>query len=95
MIANKEALGKLPADQQAVLRKVVTDDTAWITKTLTEEEADLRGKMKDAGLILTTATPAEINEGQKKMTEYWDDWSKGQSPEAQEALSKVRKALGR
>lgn len=95
MIANKEALGKLPADQQSALRKVVTDSTAWITKTLSDEESDLRGKMVAAGLVVTTATAAEINEGQQKMKEYWDEWAKGQSPETQEALSKVRKALGR
>jgi TRAP-type C4-dicarboxylate transport system substrate-binding protein len=95
MIANKEALAKLPADQLAALRKVVTDSTAWITSTLTSEESELRDKMKAAGLVVTAATPAEINEGQKKMTEYWDEWAKTQTPETADALAKVRKALGR
>lgn len=95
VIANKEALGKLPADQQSALRKVVTDSTAWITTTLTGEENDLRDKMKAAGLVVTDATQAEINEGQKKMTEYWDSWAKTQTPETADALAKVRKALGR
>ncbi len=95
MIANKEALGKLPADQQAALRKVCTDDTAWITKTLTDEENDLREKMKAAGLVVTDAKQAEIDEGQKKMIEYWDSWSKTQTPDVADALAKVRKELGR
>jgi TRAP-type C4-dicarboxylate transport system substrate-binding protein len=95
VIANKSAFGKLSADDQAALRKVCTDDTAWITKTLADEEQDLRDKMKAAGLIITDATPQDIAAGQKKMTEYWEEWAKTQSPEAQEALAKVRKELGR
>jgi len=95
MVANKEALGKLPADQAAALRKVVTESTDWITKTLSAEENDLRDKMKAAGLVVTDATAAEVNEGQKKMKEYWDEWAKAQTPETADVLAKVRKALGR
>jgi TRAP-type C4-dicarboxylate transport system substrate-binding protein len=95
IIANKEALAKLPEDQRAALRHTVTDSGTWVTQTLAGEEQDLRQKMKSAGLIITDAAAQDIQQGQQKMAAYWDEWAKTQTPETVEALGKVRKALGR
>lgn len=95
IIVNKESLGKLPADQQAALRKGASEGGAWIVKSLADEEQDLRSKMQTAGLVVTQATPAEIEQGQAKMKSYWDEWAKKQPAEVAEALVKVRAALGR
>lgn len=95
IIANKESVGKLPADQRAALQKAASEGGAWNFKTLAEEEQDLRQKMQAAGLVVTAAPASEIAEGQAKMAAYWEDWAKKQSAETVEALAKVRKTLGR
>ena len=43
----------------------------------------------------TTATPEEYKRGAERMASYWDEWAKAKGAETQEALKKVREALGR
>lgn len=95
IIVNKEALAKLPADQQAAVRKGASEGGAWTVKTLADEEQELRGKMQAAGLVVTQAPAADVEQGQAKMKAYWDEWAKKQPTEVAEALVKVRAALGR
>ena len=95
IIVNKEALAKLPADQQAAVRKGASEGGAWTVKTLADEEQELRGKMQAAGLVVTQAPAADVEQGQAKMKAYWDEWAKKQPTEVAEALAKVRAALGR
>jgi TRAP-type C4-dicarboxylate transport system substrate-binding protein len=95
IIANKEALEKLPESERSVVRQGAADCGTWVTQTLAGEEQDLREKMKAAGLIVTEVQPQDLQLGQQNMTSYWDEWAKTQPPEIVEALGKVRKALGR
>ena len=46
-------------------------------------------------MIQTTATPDEYKRGAERMASYWDEWAKAKGAETQEALKKVREALGR
>ena len=45
-------------------------------------------------MIQTTATPDEYKRGAERMASYWDEWAKAKGAETQEALKKVREALG-
>jgi TRAP-type transport system periplasmic protein len=59
------------------------------------EEAQSVELLKLAGYTFTLARPAEIARAVEAMRPYWDQWAKVRGPQAVEALSKVRTALGR
>jgi len=46
-------------------------------------------------MIQSAATPDDYKRGAERMTDYWDDWAKRHGKDAQEALKKVREAVGR
>ena len=60
--------------------------------TRISEEA---AKRKAEGLTFTDATPADYKKGAERMAPYWDEWAKNKGADTQEALKKVREALGR
>lgn len=95
IIANKEAYDKLSPEAQAKLRKAVEEAGPWITTTMREDEQDLTRKLAEAGIVVTEAKPAEVQEAQKTMASYWDEWAKSHGPDAVEALGKIRAAVGR
>ena len=92
---NKEAYAKLPADQREVLTKAVVELAPKMTKLMFEEEGQEKAKRKAEGMIQTAATPDDYKRGAERMASYWDEWAKRQGAETQEALKKVREALGR
>lgn len=95
VIANKEAYAKLPANYRDVLTKAVVDLSPKITRMLADEESEEKAKRKAEGMVQTTATAAEIKLGAERMESFWNDWAKTKGAETQEALKKVREALGR
>jgi TRAP-type C4-dicarboxylate transport system substrate-binding protein len=95
IVANKEAYAKLPADYRDVLTKAVVELSPKMTKMMEAEESEEKAKRKAEGMVQTTATPAEYKLGAERMASYWDDWAKAKGAETQEALKKVREALGR
>ena len=66
-----------------------------MTKLLAEEESQEKAKRQAEGMIQTAATAADYKLGAERMAPYWDEWAKRQGAETQEALKKVREALGR
>lgn len=95
VIANKEAFDALSPDAQGKLRKAVTEATPWITATMREDEQELTRKLAEAGITVTAAKPEDVQDAQKAMAPYWDEWAKAHGPDAIEALGKIRTALGR
>jgi TRAP-type C4-dicarboxylate transport system substrate-binding protein len=66
-----------------------------MTKLLFEEESQEKAKRQAEGMIQTSATEADYKRGAERMASYWDEWAKRNGKESQEALKKVREALGR
>lgn len=95
VIANKESFDKLSPDAQGKLRKAVAEAVPWITATMREDEQELTRKLAAAGITVTEAKPEDVQEAQKTMAPYWDEWAKSRGPDAVEALGKIRTALGR
>jgi TRAP-type transport system periplasmic protein len=92
---NKEAYAKLPADQREVLTKAIVELAPKMTKLLFEEESQEKAKRQAEGMIQTAATREDYKRGAERMTSYWEEWAKPKGAETQEALKKVREALGR
>lgn len=95
IIANKERLAKLPANYREVLTKAVVELAPKMTKMMAAEESEEKAKRKAEGLTFTDATPADYKKGAERMASYWDEWARNKGAETQEALKKVREALGR
>jgi TRAP-type C4-dicarboxylate transport system substrate-binding protein len=95
IIVNKEAFAKLTPDTQAKLRRIVDEVAPWITAELKKDEIEVTAQLQAAGIVVTEASKADIEQGPKVMAGYWDEWAKSRGPEAAEALQKVRAALGR
>ena len=95
IVVNKEAFAKLPANYRDILTKVVVELSPKMTQMMAQEEGEEKAKRKAEGMIQTTATPDEYKRGAERMASYWDEWAKTKGAETQEALKKVREALGR
>jgi TRAP-type transport system periplasmic protein len=95
LAVNKEAYAKLPAAQREALTKAVVELAPKMTKLLFEDEESEKAKRKAEGMIQSAATPEDYKRGAERMADYWDDWAKRHGKDAQEALKKVRDAVGR
>ena len=95
IVVNKEAFAKLPANYRDILTKAVVELSPKMTQMMAQEEGEEKAKRKAEGMIQTTATPDEYKRGAERMASYWDEWAKAKGAETQEALKKVREALGR
>ncbi len=92
---NKEAFAKLPANQREILTKAIVELSPKMTEMLFAEEGEEKAKRKAEGMVQTDATPSDYKRGAERMASYWDEWAKPKGAETQEALKKVREALGR
>jgi TRAP-type C4-dicarboxylate transport system substrate-binding protein len=95
IVVNKEAYAKLPANYRDSLNKAVVELSPKMTQMMAQEEGEEKAKRKAEGMVQTTATPEEYKRGAERMASYWDEWAKAKGAETQEALKKVREALGR
>jgi TRAP-type transport system periplasmic protein len=95
LAVNKEAYAKLPAAQREALTKAVVVLAPKMTKLLFEDEESEKAKRKAEGMIQSAATPDDYKRGAERMADYWDDWAKRHGKDTQEALKKVREAVGR
>jgi TRAP-type C4-dicarboxylate transport system substrate-binding protein len=95
IIVNKDAFDRLSPELQALVRKVVTEQTRWIEDTMEAQDNDATRELAAGGMVTTTATPDEIASAYKLMVPYWDQWAKAKGPVAVEALAKVKAGLGR
>jgi TRAP-type C4-dicarboxylate transport system substrate-binding protein len=94
-VVNKSSFEKLPADTQALMRKLAAEAATWITDEQFKDEGLVREQLKAAGMIITPALPEDLKAGVDKLRDFWSEWAKTRGPEAVEALDKVRASLGR
>lgn len=94
-IVNKAAYDKLKPETREALRKVVEDMSPKATAVLMSEESTLTKQFAETGMVVTEPTKEQIDSAVKALSPYWDTWAKNQGPVAEEALAKVRAALGR
>jgi TRAP-type C4-dicarboxylate transport system substrate-binding protein len=94
-VVNRAAFEKLPADMQALMRKLSAEAASWITEEQFKDEGMVRDQLKAAGMIITPALPEDMKAGVEKLKDFWGEWAKTRGPDTVEALGKVREALGR
>ena len=95
IVANQEALRRLPEGIEPVLRAAAAETVAWIAAAQDQEEAQLVRQLGNEGLKATPVNPAEIQDGITKLPSYWDSWVRLRGPEMESLLVTVRQALDR
>jgi TRAP-type C4-dicarboxylate transport system substrate-binding protein len=95
IIVNADAFGKLPADMQAKVRKIVADAMPQVTQALLDDEDAFTKKFQADGIVVTLPNPNDVKEVGTQFAPFWDSWAKTRGPETVETLSKVRAVLGR
>lgn len=93
IIVNKDEFDALDKPVQKKLRDIAQQVGRETTDTLRDNEASVTQTMADNGMVVTPAKPADIDEGIKRMKDYWDQWAREQGPQTVEALKKVRAAI--
>jgi TRAP-type C4-dicarboxylate transport system substrate-binding protein len=94
-VVNKEAMDKLPAATQKIVRDAGLAWSDWATKEMNRQEDEVTAQFGKEGMVLTAATPAEIAEATEKMQPYWADWAKAHGADSTAALAAIRAAVGR
>lgn len=94
IIVNTRALERLSPEDQAIVRKAAIEAAAWTTDQLESSETEITKDLAAKGMVITQASQADIDKAIATMQDYWVEWAKGVSPKAEEALAKVRAAVG-
>jgi len=94
-IINDDALSGLSRESQKVVKDVFAARLTGLSDKIADADVTLLDKMKGQGMGSVAATPDEVARSEKLMEPFWEQWAKERGPEAQEALAKVRAALGR
>ncbi len=94
-IVNKKAFLKLPPAHQTKLREIVARIAPTITEQMRKDEAEVTEQLRKKGMIVTEAKPGDYETAAKKMGGFWEKWAKSHGTEHLEALSRVRKAVGK
>jgi TRAP-type C4-dicarboxylate transport system substrate-binding protein len=94
-VVNKEAMDKLSPATQKIVRDAGATWSEWATTEMNRQEDEVTAQFGKEGMVLATATPAEIADATEKMLPYWTDWAKAHGADATAALAKIRAAVGR
>ena len=95
IVANQEALRRLPEGLEPVLRETAAEAGAWLAQVQDQEEAQLLRQLGGEGLKTAPLSPEELQDGISKLPSYWDSWVRLRGPEVETLLVSVRQALDR
>ena len=97
IVANQEALRRLPEGIEPVLRAAADEAVAWLAQAQAQdqEQAQLLRQMAGEGLKATPLGREELQDGIAKLPSYGDSWVRLRGPEVEGLLVSVRQALDR
>lgn len=95
ILVNKGAWEKLPAATRTKVQALVDEHTKKIGAAMAAEDAELTRKLSEMGVTITEPSAADLAEAEKRVTPYWKEWGEKRGGVSQEALQKVRAAVGR
>lgn len=94
LIVNKGAWDKLAPEVRSQVQALVNEHTQRISAAMAAEDESLTQKLAEAGMVVTTPSAADLAEAERRISPYWKEWGE-KRPASQEALLKVRAAVGR
>lgn len=93
VIVNKQAFEKLPSDLQQKIRDAARKDAAELTRELAASEDDVTQQLKAKGMVVTVPNDEARKQAAALVRDYWDQWAKTVSPDAVQALARIRTAI--
>lgn len=94
-IVNENAFESLSDEHQQAVRDTVEQLAPETTKLIASEEVEITDKLRADGMTVTEAGEEELTKASAQMAPYWQQWAENLGPDAVEALTKVREAIGR
>ncbi|ROZ68777.1 TRAP transporter substrate-binding protein DctP [Ramlibacter sp. WS9] len=94
ILVNKDAWDKLSPATRTKVQALVDEHTKRITAAMAAEDEELTKKLAAGGMTVTEPSKAELAEAEKRISPYWKEWGE-KRPASNEALQKVRAAVGR
>jgi len=82
------------APARALLEAYARKDAAELTRELADSEDQVTAQLKAKGMVVTIPDDEARKQATAKVRDYWDQWAKSVSPDAVQALAKVRAAIG-
>ncbi len=95
ILVNDEAWSELDPAVQEKVREIVQREMPKITAQMFAEEEEITEQLAAKGMVVTRPTAEEIAAAREKVASFWDEWASSHGSEHQEALAKVRAAIGR
>ena len=95
ILVNKGAWEKLQPPVRAKVQAIVDEHTRKIGAAMAAEDEELTKKLAGGGITVTEPSAADLAEAEKRVAPYWKEWGEKRSGAPQEALQKVRAAVGR
>ena len=94
VIVNKAAFEKLSPEMQQKFRDAARKDAAELTQELAASEDDVTQQLKAKGMVVTVPNDEARKQAAARVRDYWDQWAKSTGPDAVQALTKIRAAIG-
>jgi TRAP-type C4-dicarboxylate transport system substrate-binding protein len=96
VIANAAAFEQLSPEVQQKVREQAGLATSWATDTMKGEDSEIIKRLgTTGGFQITEPTKQDVDRAVAEMTPFWESWAKSRGPKVEEALAKVRAAVGR
>lgn len=95
IIANTDAFEALAEKDQQALKTIVTEEGAAITQEFLADETAQKAAQQAAGMTITEADPGDAAKARDRMAPFWEAWAKENGPDYEDALARVRNAIGK
>lgn len=95
IIANSDSFDALSENDQQILRAIVAEEGASITREFIEDETVQKTVQADAGMKIAELADGDLAVAREELAPYWEAWAKESGPEYEEALKAIRTAIGK
>ncbi|WP_419913905.1 TRAP transporter substrate-binding protein DctP [Hoeflea sp.] len=94
-LVNLDAWNALSPETQAVIEKIVIEETTKISEENIRREAEAVKEHEAAGMVISYPSPDVEANALKDMEGYWNEWAAGIGSNAETLLAEVREKLDR
>lgn len=95
IIANVDAFEDLDEASQEALRNIVAEEGAAITANFLIDEQTQMEKQQGAGMTIVQPAEGDAAIAREKLAPFWESWAAQNGPEYEDALARVREAIGK
>lgn len=93
--ANLDKFNSLSPERQKQLMDSAKEAGAWATAQYEVLEDKTTDEYRQRGMVVTEPDDATVTKARELVADYWDSWAKAKGGKAEEALQKVRAAIGK